>query len=517
MDLRLIFLSFVHTTSITGFLNDGVFNVINVQSSVGEILGKLEGLTLDGNKYTVQKFLGIPFAEPPTGDRRYRKPIPKANFTRPFHAFDFGPACLQRNSGNVGISKLQFSEDCLFLNVFAPERANATSDIPVMVWIHGGWFEVGTSASYNAAVLSSFGDVIVVTINYRLGNLGFLRVDEDVGNFGLWDQHLAIKWVKDNIASFGGDVNNITIFGESAGSASVAYQMLYPGNNNLFHRAICQSGSIDSPWGFANNITASKQFDDFSLALGCNGTHDQIVNCLRSKSSTEIQNAIDDADQYSAVIPNRDRDFVPKLPRDMLKPTSDLQQSHDFFHSLDIIMGGTSLEGALYMFVFAHELNTTDTQLVVPKSFYETFLVPKILSDVYDDLDDIPQVVKDITVFQYTDWDNPNDDKERLKMMIDLTTDTAVKAPTVSTIQLHATGGLGNTYLYEFAVRPDIRYFHFPSWMDGPEVAAHGEDVAFLFRLSDERINNLKLNISDSNKRTSKAIMTMWTNFAKTG
>ena len=391
-----------------------------------------------------------------------------------------------------------------------------------MVWIHGGWFMMGSSNPYDGGVLSAFGDIVVVTLNYRLAHLGFLRVDEDEGNFGLWDMHLAIKWVKDNIASFGGDVNNITVFGESAGSVGVVYQTLFPGNKGLFHRAIAQSGSLTSQWGFNTNATAARLFNEFATALNCSGTHAQIMTCLRQKSSNEIQDGMDNADFYDVVLPNRDNDFVPQNPIDMLKDASENRQSHEFFRSLDLIIGGTSMDGALFLFYFARELNASQSsyeQLTVPRNIYETIFIPGILADVFDNVDTIPQVVKDVTVFEYTNWKKPDDDKERLKQLLDLATHAAVLSPTVSTIQLHAQGAssAGNTYLYQFSTHPaDLGDRALPSYLDGQNIANHGDDVMFTWGFPDQYLP-ASANVTSDDIRTSKAIMSMWSNFAKSG
>ena len=444
--------------------------------------------------------------------------MPKANFTRSFHAFDYGPACLQRN---LGFRLKMTSEDCLFLNIFAPERSNGTSNIPVMVYIHGGWFMGGASNFYEGETLSAFGDVVVVTMNYRLAHLGFLRVDDDEGNFGLWDMHLALKWVKANIASFGGDVNNITIFGESAGSAAVVYQTLFAGNKGLFQRAIAKSGSLTSQWGFNTNKTAERLFNEFATGLKCNGTHAQIMTCLRQKSSKEIQDGIESTDFYDVVLPNRDMDFVPQNPIDMLKDAPENRQSHEFFRSLDFIIGGTSLEGALFLFYFARELNVSDVeQLMIPKNIYEDVFIPGILADVFDNVDTIPQVVKDVTIFEYTNWKNPDDPKERLKQLLDLATHAAVLAPTISTVQLHAQSAspAGSTYLYQFSTHAaNLGDRQLPSWIDGPDKARHGDDVVFTWGFPDSQNLPDNANITSDDINTSKAVMTMFSNFAKSG
>jgi para-nitrobenzyl esterase len=195
-------------------------------------------------------YRGIPYAAPPVGELRWRPPQPPAQW-QGVRAFDeFGPACPQHaRADRPGVLK-KIDEDCLSLNIWAPARPSGQKR-PVMVWIHGGAFVQGSGSwpFYDGAELAGQG-VVVVTINYRVGRLGFFAhpalTAEDphgpLGNYGLMDQIAALEWVQRNIAAFGGDPDTVTIFGESAGGASVNYLMISPLSKGLFHRAIAQSG-----------------------------------------------------------------------------------------------------------------------------------------------------------------------------------------------------------------------------------------------------------------------------------
>lgn len=215
----------------------------------GPVRGQAEG--------AVDVFRGIPYAQPPVGWRRWRAPAELPAWREARDATRFGPACHQPVARGTSIyapaEPLEMSEDCLFLNVWAPRDAR---DAPVFVWIHGGALTTGAGheAMYDGARLAAEQGMVVVTINYRLGVLGYLAHPElsaesprnVSGNYGLLDQIAALRWIQANIAAFGGDPGNVTIAGESAGALSVLYLMASPQAHGLFHRAIAQSAYMIS-------------------------------------------------------------------------------------------------------------------------------------------------------------------------------------------------------------------------------------------------------------------------------
>ena len=216
-----------------------------MNTTVETVQGKLRGTQEDG----LHVFRGVPFAAPPVSDLRFRTPQPHSGWDGVRDASEFGPIAFQRPNEALdrmmGGAPQPQSEDCLFLNVWTPGLDDAAR--PVMVWIHGGGLTIGSGSEtyYSGANLAARGDVVVVTINYRLGVLGFVHVPAlGATNFGLLDPVAALEWVRDNIANFGGDPSNVTIFGESAGGLSVASLMASPQTYGLFHRAIVQSGGV---------------------------------------------------------------------------------------------------------------------------------------------------------------------------------------------------------------------------------------------------------------------------------
>ena len=510
---------------------------VSVKTSVGKIVGKVENVQFDGRNYIVKVFLGIPYAEAPVGNKRLMKPVPKAPFKSPYAAYQYGAACLQRSDGVVG-KYIPMSEDCLFLNIFVPEISGSSlSKLPVMIWIHGGAFVGGTSQYYPGETLSAFGEVIVVTINYRLAHLGFLRTNEGETNFGLWDQHTAIKWVNENIGSFGGDVNNITIFGESAGSSSVVYQSLFPGNKGLFHRVIAESGSITSPWAYSTDKHTVGIFLNFTEETGCTGKHEAKMMCLRSKSTDEIALVMNSPTlTFNDVVPSLDNAFVPKNPRDIIPQTTNVSESPDVFHDVDFMMGSCSIDAAYLLLYIGMQLNITDLDsFKVSRSFYESEIIPGVLLDTFSNIQNITEAANHVTIHEYTDWANPNDDRERTNMLIKLLTDAAMLTPVVSIANFHAgqrthkdkydLRDVGRTYLYEFSISPTSHFLPIPSWLNGPTKASHVDDVFFVFGFSKNMMNIINLysdtyqpiRVTPEEISASKVVMTLWTNFAKTG
>ena len=219
-----------------------------------------------------------------------------------------------------------------------------------MIWIHGGAVIAGFSNSYDGGPLRLSGDVIVVTINYRLNVFGFLSTTDRHagGNWGLWDQHLAIKWVHDNIHAFRGDPASITIFGEYAGSACVVYQTIYPGNKGLFQRAIAESGSIKSPWAFNNHNKALNITKELAILAGCTKLDGlSIIAGLQSKTGQEIFNILDgpaSAKRLFSWVPVVDRQFVVEDPKLFAERFPSMQVEGTFL-GVDLIIGVNSKEG----------------------------------------------------------------------------------------------------------------------------------------------------------------------------
>jgi len=260
----------------------GLVNCLEVElEGLGKVKSKTE-VSRDGVEY--ESFLGIPFAEPPTGENRFKRPIPVKEWSGVKDATNYGSKCPQfypfhHEDGLGG------SEDCLFLNVHTKSLIGKK---PVIVYLHGGAFISGHANQGAKYMLEQ--DVVFVSLQYRLGVFGLLSTEDSVasGNWGLYDQQLALKWIKEHISKFGGNPDLVTLMGMSAGAASVHYHMLSPNSDGLFHRAMAISGSALCWW--ANLPKQRKTAIDLAIKLDCPSTTEsmEVLECLRGKSMEEI-------------------------------------------------------------------------------------------------------------------------------------------------------------------------------------------------------------------------------------
>jgi para-nitrobenzyl esterase len=232
----------------------------------------------------VDQFLGVPYAAPPIGTLRWEPPAPVPPWDGIRSAAEFGQSCYQPVSGDS--DTVSYGEDCLYLNVYTPSE-RTRGPLPVLFWIHGGGFMSGSGSRSDGSQIAERFNTVVVTINYRLGAFGFLQLpgveDGTAGNFGLLDQQAALRWVRENIAAFGGDPSQVTIAGQSAGGHSVCAQLASPTAKGLFQGAIIQSG------GCPSHSTEDAQADavSFAVSTGCPEPSD-MGRCLRSRSGEEL-------------------------------------------------------------------------------------------------------------------------------------------------------------------------------------------------------------------------------------
>ncbi|WP_214404551.1 carboxylesterase/lipase family protein [Pseudonocardia lacus] len=268
--------------------------------------GPVRGAELDG----VDRFRAIPYAAPPVDELRFRGPRPPAPWTDVRDATALPPACTQSwERGQDGAPVVTGDEDCLYLGLDVPRERSGP--LPVMVFLHGGGFSSGQGAVYDAARVADRGDVVVVTLNYRLGAFGWMAHpaldDPDAGNLGLADQQAALRWVRDNVAAFGGDPGNVTLWGESAGGFGVCAQLAAPGARRLFHKAVVQSAPCSNP--MLPRADAERRGLARAAAAGCPDPA-TAAGCLRALPPERLVTVYaEDVGQVGALI--ADAPFLP--------------------------------------------------------------------------------------------------------------------------------------------------------------------------------------------------------------
>ena len=432
---------------------------IMVNTPVGNVIGVEKTLDIDGTPRRISVFNGIPYAESTAGANRFMKPIPKAPFSSPFNVTEYPIGCRQGSEAmeTATSSYVTYTEDCLILTIYVPHTfANRAIKLPVLVWFYGGGFFLGSVADYNADYLSAFGNVVVVTVNYRIGPFGFMRSADGqlIGNQGLWDQHLALRWVHDNIAAFTGNPAEVAIFGQSAGAASVSYQALYPGNRGLFQRVIAQSGTALSSWGYSEKPDIS----DFLTKTGCG----MDIPCLQALPAEKLMFDISDVKALVHYRPTVDNDFLIDTPYNiMFGKDSKSESARNFFASLDIIQGVASDEAAMFLPVFQQMLNTTDfDNFTLTQTQFTEQAIP-YFQDFFMYLDPVKdaktiRVLTNLFAFEYSNWTDPDNLDSPRQAAIQIITDHGFFFPLVQTVAAHValTHQPHATYVYEFAIKP---------------------------------------------------------------
>ncbi|XP_043558152.1 neuroligin-1 isoform X7 [Chiloscyllium plagiosum] len=463
----------------------------------------------------VIQYLGVPYAASPTGDRRFQPPEPPSSWSEIRNATHFAPVCPQNIHGMLPDVMLpvwftanleviasyvqEQNEDCLFLNIYVPTEDDIrdSGPKPVMVFIHGGSYMEGTGNILDGSVLASYGNVIVITVNYRLGVLGFLSTGDQAakGNYGLLDQIQALRWISENIAFFSGDPLRITVFGSGAGASCVNLLTLSHYSEGLFQRAIAQSGTALSSW--AVSYQPAKFARQLATKVGCNmiDTID-LIECLRTKQYKElVEQDIQPARYHIAFGPVIDGDVIPDDPQILMEQGE--------FLNYDIMLGVNQGEG--YKFVES----IVDNEDGVSASDFD-FAVSNFVDNLYG-YPEGKDVLRETIKFMYTDWADRHNPETRRKTLLALFTDHQWVAPAVATADLHS--GFGSpTFFYAF-------YHHcqsdmMPAWAD----ASHGDEIPYVFGVPMIGATELfPCNFSKNDVMLSAVVMTYWTNFAKTG
>ena len=439
-----------------------------VKCQNGTFVGKKDG--------NVVSYKGVPYAEPPILNLRFKPPVKASNSDKIYEAYYLGKAGFQTLCETEKSSFYKQGEDCLTLNIWV-NASNTDSKKPVMVFIHGGAFEWGGTADplYEGTnFIKDHSDVILVTINYRIGILGFINLSileggenyKESGNLGILDQICALEWVRDNISNFGGDPNNVTIFGESAGGTSVSILPLIKRTKGLFHHVIAQSGSNQFTSSIENSLKITK--------ILIERTNAKSVDDLVKLSEKEMKKIIDKFPEEKYVFPVRDGVVLPK----------NIYEEFDTFdfNGIDFLLGTNKDEYRYWL----EDLGGTEPYLAHEKELFEyhtSLFSEQDKKKVNEFMENLP-------------------DKEEIWKLTEFLNEYIFRIRTIAQAEKISKRG-GNVFVY---------FWTFPS--EKPQFGAcHAVELSSIF-------NNLKNGIYTGgkvNETLAKTAQLMWINFAKNG
>ncbi|GAB3973703.1 carboxylesterase/lipase family protein [Plantactinospora veratri] len=436
----------------------------NVRTDAGWIAGTV--------RHDHRLFQGIPYAAAPVGELRWRSPQPVERWAGVRDATRPGNRCAQ-TADSWGLPASD-SEDCLYLNVTAPRGASSHRRKPVLVWLHGGSLTKGAGSDYDATRLATRGDVVVVTLNYRLGIFGFFGHPglSNGGAFGVEDQQAALRWVRRNVSAFGGDPHNVTLAGESAGAHSVCAQLASPASAGLFHRAITQSSPCWSQGDLPPVLDVplwvpTSAHEGYGQMIA-----DQVscpdVSCLRGKSVLEL------LAQPSLPLPGYGNTVLPENPASVF--------AEGRFHRVPILSGITRDEGTMFASMVFPNLTAAQYVDGLTQIFGER--APAVLA-AYPPGDVPTQTAA--AVMSDLDWARQARDTDRL---------LARHVP---------------VYSYEFLDRTAPQLFPYPDDQVEP-MASHGSELPFLFDPSWESAP-----LTNKQRRLGDRMIGYWARFAATG
>ncbi|OWF40001.1 carboxylesterase 1C-like [Mizuhopecten yessoensis] len=498
--------------------------VKRIHTKLGDIVGVVEHVRNE----KVYQFRNIPYAEPPTGALRFTKPEARRAWPGTLDATRFGPSCMQilLPAYNKFLPNLNQSEDCLLLNIYVPRDMSQSSNRSVMVWIHGGSYIFGQGMLYDGSYLALTGDVVVVTINYRLGVFGFLSTSSTGGlrgNYGLWDQHMALQWVKDNIAAFGGNPNSVTIFGESAGGFSVSLQAIIPQNQGLFQRVIAQSGNAVSRFAYSSLSNMHSVAKLLGINVGCanaSGIPATYKGCMRGKSAQDLL-AAQNTESILTLQPLKldiilgpvvDYDLLQSSPDNLLK--NKRTASSQFFRSLDFMTGNVNAEGSLFLNALKSISNYKKFNMSdgIPTDVFCGYIVPAFVNAYFGS-----QVNSTLPSDLICSLYGTTEEGLEGDNAIDVYSDVFFIAPAIQSLMTHSEDNV-QTSSYQYIFKrpaPGPKFQAYPPWWRN-DSSAHGSEVVFLFGLEDYP-TKLNISVSPTDLSLSKTMLKYWTNFAKTG
>ncbi|XP_037516143.1 acetylcholinesterase [Rhipicephalus sanguineus] len=473
--------------------------------TVNTATGCLKGTFVSTKAGPVRAFLGIPYAEPPVGPARFKRTQPKRPWAGVLNAMTLPPMCPQMplnfNSYYLVKETDPIAEDCLFLNIYAPPT-NGASGKPVVVYIHGGFFSYGgiSMKLHDASELAARGDLVVVTVAYRLGAFGFLNMgtEDAPGNMGLHDQLLALRWIKRNANAFGGDPDQITLVGQSAGSYSVGVHLVSPRSRGLFRRAIMQSGSP-----FTSTLENSKEQARHRArvlvdTLGCGSpekdsrSFQTTASCMRSKNVTEILNA-------TAGFTTQGLDgFFPVVGDDLIPLRLGKALKSRKLNARELLAGLSSAEGdGLIDFVAKGFRDNTDAADITKRTMI--FFAKGMMITLLD-------LESQSIIDHYFGGPNVGDGIEAVHAAADLLGDSQLGCPTLGFARRFL-GSDTTVFMYQFSQQPSR--IGWPTWVR----PTHADEIAFALG----SVFKLESDVSEDDAKAAENFMHIISAFSHTG
>ena len=490
----LVFLMFI--AMLGAPIEGAVDQVVSINS------GQLRGVQqeLDGINYVV--FKGIPYAEPPTGPLRFMSPVKKAPWDGVFNATSYSPSCLQDLSGvatfypkyivQIPDEARVLSEDCLTLNVFTTASlGNASgSGLAVVFYIHGGSFLTGQGSGYDGSALATRGNVVVVTVNYRLSIFGFWGTgDENAkGNYGLLDQQLALSWVNENIAAFGGDPGRVTIFGQSAGGNAASLHLFANVSRPLFRRVAVHSGPIASTLGLQPRSQIAELHFMIGQAAGCyNSDTAKLLKCLRDKSAKEVFDAGAFVASQISPFPSV---FIPFIDDVFLSSTFDRPNlAHD------LLVLHTSGDGSVIIDSGAITGSFNASKGISEEQFRSILMLLKV--DEFSAL----AIIK-----EYVNRNKIDKDFSRLESLVEIMLDWNYIAYLSTLLKWLPPLGTCHSAIFDHRSSADNKYPRL-------NLVPHGEELSYVFGLP----FSMTSSFTDEERALSDRVISYWSNFAKSG
>ena len=453
----------------------------------------------------VYGYLGIPYAQPPIGNLRFQPPqFISSPWTQIKNTTSLPYACPQAlpiPDLSPQTKQGQIDEDCLYINVWSPTTSN-TSNLAVFVFIHGGAYYYGSGSRWQGKVLTANQNIVTVTFNYRLGAFGFMTTSEKSNskhliepNLGLLDQQLALKWIRNNIARFGGNPYNVTLGGNSVGAVSVGLHTMSAGSQGLFHRTIMESGAPIMPqFYFVDFNIPNIVFNKVAQLSNCSrSTTTQTITCLKGLPMSQLLTA------QLTTMASYPLGFVVVVGGQFLTDSPETLLQNGLYQKVDTMIGTTSDDGSIFLKVFRYPNIDQGLSralfLGTIAGYFAAFSKQSISAIEY----------------RYTDWAKENDSISNRDQINKLFNDFFFVAPADKCAQKYATDGAA-TYYYEFAFRTKLS-FAFPSYMG----VAHTMEIPYVMGYPITKPSSFSANFTSEDVTVSRNVMEMWGNFIKNG